>query len=106
MIDVTFNGNQTFEMIVDTGASGTLITQRMASSLQVNPVGSVDITIADGSTVRLPAGMLTSISVDGATINNVPIVIAPSMPIGLLGHDFFDGFDIKIKQDVVEFYPR
>ena len=30
VIDVTFNGNQVFEMILDTGASGTLITQQMA----------------------------------------------------------------------------
>jgi len=83
-----------------------LITQTMASALQVDTIGWVELTIADGSIVQLPAGMMRSISVDGATINNVPIVIAPAMPIGLLGHDFFDSFDIKFKQDVVEFYPR
>ncbi len=106
VIDVTFNYGQTFEMIVDTGASGTLITQEMASSLQVTPMGWIDIGVADGRVVTLPTGTITAISVDGATITNVPVVIAQSMPIGLLGHDFFDGFDIKIKEDIVEFYPR
>ncbi len=106
VIDVTFNYGQTFEMIVDTGASGTLITQEMASSLQVTPMGWVDIYVADGRVVTLPTGSITAISVDGATITNVPVVIASSMPIGLLGHDFFNGFDIKINEDAVEFYPR
>ena len=28
------------------------------------------------------------------------------MQIGLLGHDFFGNYDVKIKKDVVEFYVR
>lgn len=106
VIDVTFNHNQTFEMIVDTGASGTLITQEMAIALQVQPMGWVKIGVADGRVVQLPTGVINAISVNGATVKNVPVVIASGMPIGLLGHDFFDGFDIKINRDTVEFYPR
>ncbi|MHC5830812.1 MAG: retroviral-like aspartic protease family protein, partial [Nostoc sp.] len=32
IVEVTFNGQQKFEMIVDTGASGTVITQEMADA--------------------------------------------------------------------------
>ncbi|MEG5034675.1 retropepsin-like aspartic protease [Microcoleus sp. AT3-D2] len=106
VIDVVFNGNKTFEMILDTGASGTLISQRMATALGVRPVRTVRAGIADGSVVEFPIGLVRSIRVGGAVIQNVEVAIAKQMPIGLLGHDFFGNYDIKIKKDVVEFYVR
>lgn len=106
VIDVVFNGNKTFEMIVDTGASGTLITQRMAVALGVRPVRTGRAGIADGSVVEFPIGLVRSIRVGGAAIQNVEVAIAKQMQIGLLGHDFFGNYDVKIKKDVVEFYVR
>ncbi|MEG4116207.1 retropepsin-like aspartic protease [Microcoleus sp. N9_B4] len=106
VIDVVFNGNKTFEMIVDTGASGTLISQRMATALGVRPVRTIRAGIADGSVVEFPIGLVRSIRVGGALIQNVEVAIAKQMPIGLLGHDFFGNYDVKIKKDVVEFYVR
>ena len=106
VIDVVFNGNKTFEMIVDTGASGTLISQRMATALGVRPVRTVRAGIADGSVVEFPIGVVRSIRVGGAAIQNVEVAIAKQMQIGLLGHDFFGNYDVKIKKDVVEFYVR
>ena len=106
VIDVVFNGNKTFEMILDTGASGTLISQRMATAVGVRPVRTVRAGIADGSVVEFPIGVVRSIRVGGAAIQNVEVAIAKQMPIGLLGHDFFGNYDVKIKKDVVEFYVR
>ncbi len=106
VIDVVFNGSKTFEMIVDTGASGTLITQRMATALGVKPVRTERAGIADGSVVEFPIGRVQSIGVGGAQIRNVEVAIAKQMEIGLLGHDFFGNYDVKIKKDVVEFYVR
>ena len=106
VIDVVFNGNKTFEMIVDTGASGTLISQRMATALGVRPVRTMRAGIADGSVVEFPIGVVRSIRVGGAVIQNVEVAIAKQMQIGLLGHDFFGNYDVKIKKDVVEFYVR
>ncbi|MEG4486221.1 retropepsin-like aspartic protease [Microcoleus sp. D2_18a_B4] len=106
VIDVVFNGNKTFEMILDTGASGTLISQRMATALGVRPVRTIRAGIADGSVVEFPIGVVRSIRVGGAAIQNVEVAIAKQMPIGLLGHDFFGNYDVKIKKDVVEFYVR
>ena len=106
VIDVLFNGNKTFEMIVDTGASGTLISQRMATALGVRPVRTVRAGIADGSVVVFPIGVVRSIRVGGAVLQNVEVAIAKQMQIGLLGHDFFGNYDVKIKKDVVEFYVR
>jgi hypothetical protein len=69
VIDVVFNGNKTFEMIVDTGASGTLITQRMATALGVRQVGTGRAGIADGSVVEFPLGVVRSIRVGGSKMS-------------------------------------
>ena len=107
VIDVTFNGTQQFEMIVDTGASGTVITQETADALGVVPVGKAKAnTVSD--TVEFPIGYVDSISVGDAVVTDVPVAIATSVNLetGLLGHDFFGDYDVTIKRDVVEFRPR
>lgn len=107
VIDVTFNGNQAFEMIVDTGASGTLITQQMALALGVQPVTKALVDTASQKGVEIPVGFVNSIEVDGAVARNVSVAIAgPDLDTGLLGHDFFGNFDVTIKRDVVEFRVR
>lgn len=106
VIDVKFNDNQTYEMLVDTGATGTLVTRSMAQSLNLPIVGSGRFTMADGRTIIMPVGRLNSLSVEGATIRNVNVAIAGDYAEGLLGSDFLGNYDVKIKRDVIEFYPR
>ncbi len=106
VIDVTFNDKKTFEMIVDTGASGTIITQGMANTLELQATGSMQAQIADGSEVEFPTSKVKSIAVGGVTANNLQVAIAPKGSIGLLGHDFFGKYDIKILEKEVEFHHR
>lgn len=106
VIGVTFNGSKTYDMILDTGASGTLVTRAMARELNLKPNGEMIASIADGSTVRFPTGRVDSIAVDAAQVRGVDVAIADNMPIGLLGHDFFGEYDIRIGKDVVEFIHR
>lgn len=107
VIDVTFNGQQTFEMIVDTGASGTVITQAMASALRAVPVGKVRVDTASQQGIELFLAPMTSLEVNGAVARSVLVAIAgPELETGLLGHDFFGNYDVTIKQDVVEFRAR
>ncbi|MFN6485790.1 MULTISPECIES: retropepsin-like aspartic protease [unclassified Nostoc] len=106
VIDVTFNDKKTFEMIVDTGASGTIITQGMANTLQLQATGTMQAQIADGSEVEFSTSKVKSIAVGGVTANNLQVAIAPKASIGLLGHDFFGNYDIKILEKEVEFHHR
>ncbi|MEH1968118.1 retropepsin-like aspartic protease family protein [Nostoc sp.] len=106
VIDVTFNDKKTFEMIVDTGASGTIITQGMANTLKLQATGSMQAQIADGSEVEFPTSKVKSIAAGGVTANNLQVAIAPKASIGLLGHDFFGSYDIKILEKEVEFHHR
>jgi predicted aspartyl protease len=102
VIDVTFNG-RTFEMVLDTGASSTLITRDMANALRLKPIGYREVIIADGSSVRMPVSTVQSVSTGGASIKNLQVTIADKADVGLLGHDFFGRYDVKIKRNVVEF---
>ncbi|MFM7600287.1 MAG: TIGR02281 family clan AA aspartic protease [Pseudanabaena sp.] len=105
-VDVVFNGNKTFEMIFDTGASHTLITSEMAKSLSVTPYNYADFSIADGSSVRFPVGEVRSIGIGAFKIQAMPVVIAAKSDIGLLGNDFFGQFDVKIGRSEIELSPR
>ena len=107
IIEVIFNGNQQFEMILDTGASGTVITQKMADALGVMPVGKAKANTASSKAVEFPIGYVDSMEVGGARVNQVAVAIAGAdLETGLLGHDFFGDYDLTIKRDVVEFRPQ
>ena len=108
VIDVTFNGTRQFEMIVDTGASGTVITQQTAAALRVVPVAKAKANTASARDVEFAIGYVDSIEVGGAVVKNAPIAIAPSAELetGLLGHDFFGNYDVTFKRDVIEFRLR
>ena len=94
-------------MIVDTGASGTVITQQMARLLGVTTVGKAKANTASAQSVEFPIGYVDSIEAGGVKIKKVAVAIAGSgLQNGLLGHDFFGNYDITIKSDVVEFRPR
>jgi len=108
VIDATFNGTQQFEMIVDTGASGTVLTQQVAAALGVLPIATAKANTANAKGVEFPVGYINSIEIGGAVVTGLPVAIAPSTDLetGLLGHDFFGNYDVTIKRDVVEFRSR
>jgi predicted aspartyl protease len=104
IIEVTFNGGRQFEMIVDTGASGTVITKRMANALGVLTVGKAKANTASSKSVEFPIGYVDSMAVAGVKVNKVAVAIAgDELETGLLGHDFFGDYELTIKRDVVEF---
>ncbi len=107
VVSVTFNGQQQFDMIVDTGASGTVITQEMARALGVVAVGKAKANTASSKAVEFAIGYLDSMTLAGVRVNRVPVAIAGTeLETGLLGHDFFGNYDVTIKRNVVEFRPQ
>jgi predicted aspartyl protease len=104
VIDVAFNG-KLFEMILDTGASSTLITQAMATDLRIQPTGYREVIVADGSTLKFPITTVKAVNAGGVVARNLEVTIADKADVGLLGQDFFGNYDIKIKRNVIEFSP-
>ncbi|NMF65290.1 retropepsin-like aspartic protease family protein [Brasilonema octagenarum] len=99
-IKATFNDDYQQEMILDTGASVTTITQNMAKTLKVKPVGEAVFTLADNKQVKMPLAEVESIEVGGAKVENVLVAIGN---VPLLGQSFFGNHEVIIKRDVVEF---
>jgi aspartyl protease family protein len=106
IIDVKFNGGQVFEMVFDTGASGILITQEIAKKSNIKPAGKSRFTIADGSVVEFQTITILSVSGGSVVVNNAQISIAPKAEIGLLGHGFFQNYDVRILKKQIEFHKR
>jgi gag-polyprotein putative aspartyl protease len=99
VVDVTFNNGQVFEMLVDTGASGTMISYDAANSLGLREAGKVNVGTAAGN-ATVSVAVIKSIGVGGKSIYNVPVTVGP---VGLLGHDFFGDCVVTLRRDVVEF---
>ena len=101
VVDVTFNGRERFEMMVDTGASATMITESMAQRLRIKTVGFVEAMTPSGKT-QFNVGYIDSMVVGGGSLQSFPVAIGP---VALLGHDFFGDCNISIKRDqnIVEF---
>jgi aspartyl protease family protein len=76
----------------------------MANTLRLKPVGVTKSVVADGAVVALAVAFVKSMEIDGRLKRKLPVAIAPAaMPIGLLGQDFLEGYDIAIKKDAIEF---
>jgi predicted aspartyl protease len=104
IIEVSFNNQRKFEMLFDTGATITLIPESIALSLQLKPQGSTIVTVADGAAIVVSKTLLKSMEIDGRVKRNMSVVVAPpAMEEGLLGQDFYEGYEILIKQNIIEF---
>lgn len=103
IVEVTIN-EQKFDMFFDTGASKTLITLPMAYALKLPAVGIGKMRIANGSVVVLPIALVKSQEIDGRFRMDVPVAVAlRGANFGLLGQDFYTGYDIAIKENAIEF---
>jgi aspartyl protease family protein len=106
VIDVTFTGKKgkkTFEMLLDTGATATVLTTQMAQMLEIVPEGAVLADTPSQNRVPFPIGRVASISTAGIVANNVAVAISSNLDIGLLGQNFFAGYDVLIRKDAIEF---
>ncbi|KPQ37533.1 MAG: Aspartyl protease [Phormidesmis priestleyi Ana] len=102
VVRVTFNDQQSYEMILDTGASRTLITRRMASDLGVIPTERMLAATAGANNVSFDLGQMRSISMGTVTLQNAKVGIGDAINIGLLGNDFLRGYDVTIREASVE----
>ena len=105
VVEVLVN-NRPFEMMVDTGASGIVITPTMAELAGVRVTGKAKVDTPTRRDVEVDVGSVASIEVAGLVKKNLNVAIAPSLEMGLLGQNFFGDYDVTLKQDVIEFQAR
>jgi predicted aspartyl protease len=106
LIEVTFNDNHQIQMLLDTGASNTLLTAAVATQLQLQPNGTAQAKTANG-TVNFQVASIDKIRFGAGEVKNIRVAIGQNdLPYGLLGHDVYDGYDITIKESSIEFRKR
>lgn len=105
VLEVTFNGFCPCNMILDTGASMTMITQQIAQLLRIVPVGNRWFRLADGRAMQAPVGFVQSVAVDQARADNLEVAITAT-DMGLLGQNFLWRYDVRILSREVELYLR
>jgi Tfp pilus assembly protein PilF len=109
VIEVQFDGQYTFDMILDTGASQTLISGKMAMILGVEITGYRWGTLADGRSVRMETGQVRSIGVgktESGTLHEVQVNIGDGEIDGLLGQNFLTHYNLRMMSDAIEFHPK
>jgi clan AA aspartic protease (TIGR02281 family) len=105
VIEVSFN-NQKVLMLLDTGASRTLITKSIAQKLQLQTTGLATAKTANG-TATFSTTTIDKIRFGNGEMNNVMVAVGQTdLAYGLLGHDVYDGYDITIKESSIEFRKR
>jgi len=105
VIEVSLNG-QSVEMMLDTGASGTAISPGYAERAGIEPDGVAYVNTPSDTNVPLATGRVRSIEAGGIAARDVVVLIAPSLQLGLLGQDFYAGYDVAIAERYVEFRRR
>ncbi len=106
VVEVTFNGKQTFAMLFDTGATGTVISGQMAQALGVKQEGTAQVDTASQNGVEFALGRLQSVETGGITLNDLVVAISPALDIGLLGQDVYGNYDVSITESVIELRVR
>lgn len=106
VIEVMFNGKHTFEMMLDTGASSTVLTSKMAETMGIKAEGVVLASTPSDDKASFAQGRVASVAVAGIEVKDLSVAISPSLDLGLLGQNFFANYDIVIKKDKIEFHAR
>jgi len=99
IVPVILNRAVQTNMILDTGASFTVVSQQLAGRLGLKPTRRVSLVTANG-TVGAPLAPLGSLKVGEAEATNLTVVIQDFLPTpalgGLLGLDFLSRYHTSI----------
>jgi len=102
VIEAMLNGKTPAKLVVDTGATYTMISVATAKELDIDPSGNqrrLPIQTANGM-IQAPLTRLESINVGGMEMKNLTAVIHDAVPssqvAGLLGLNFLSNFRMDI----------
>jgi predicted aspartyl protease len=99
IVPATFNGAVKASLQLDTGASSTLVSRRIANSLALSPLGARRAVTVSG-TITLSVARVGSLNIGGAEIRDLVVAIHDFSPDprveGLLGLDFLKHFHVSL----------
>jgi predicted aspartyl protease len=105
LVDVLVNSIETYPFILDTGASQTVVSPRLAQRMGITD-DQVDSLIGVGGVTQSSVGILRSVSVGEASLKNVTVIVADIFSQldqavdakldGILGFNFLSRFKLEI----------
>ena len=104
-VDVTINGSNSRQMVLDTGASLICIPHDLAKALEIvppNDAATIRLTLANGDVVEAKHMQLKSVRVGIFEVNDVDAAILPEKLIAahpLLGMSYLSNFIMKVDGD-------
>jgi predicted aspartyl protease len=106
IVEVVINGSDRIQMMLDTGASKTLLTKGVAEKLKLVSVGKTKAKTANG-TAEFDTVKLDSVEFGQGKVTDLSVAVGDnSLNYGLLGHDVYKGYDITLAEDSVQFKKR
>ncbi|MBI5242971.1 MAG: clan AA aspartic protease [Elusimicrobia bacterium] len=102
VVEALLDGRVKALLLVDTGASLSVISQRLADKLKPSPQslrGNVEVTVADGRKVTAQALVLESVAIGRMSAARVNAAVMPDFDDdadGLLGMSFLERFDVQV----------
>jgi len=99
IVRVTFNGSLTANLALDTGATTTVVSRRIARNLGLAALGSRTM-VGIGGNVIAPVARIESVRVGDAEVSNLTVSIHDFSPDprieGLLGLNFLNQFEVSL----------
>jgi predicted aspartyl protease len=108
VVPVTFNETVTGNLVLDTGASQTMISKRLANELRLYSSGG-GTRVGIGGAVFVSTSSIESVRVGDAEVKNLRVSIHDSaFEDGLLGIDFLGRFQMSLDMEkrVLTLAPR
>jgi len=104
-VDVLINARETYQFILDTGASQTIVSPELALQMNITDT-KMDLIIGAGGATKSSVGILKSLSVGKASLRNIPVIVADIFSAlseamgakfdGILGFNYLSNFMIEI----------
>lgn len=95
-------GTQQFNMLFDTGATGTLITQSMADAVGAIIIDTTVVTVADGRQVQVPVAYIDTLKVGDLVVHDLRVMIGGD--VGLLGQNVYGEYGLSIGSSQINLY--
>jgi aspartyl protease family protein len=94
-------------MLFETGASAVVITETMAAQIGVKKERTIAVNTAAGL-AQAYLGQSQSVQAGNLKRDKLVVGISPQMEggLGLLGQNFFMGYDVIIRQNHIELHKR
>ena len=93
--EALINGKKV-QVLVDTGATGVAISQKVADQLDLKSINAIRTNTANGDSIGYMV-RLESVKIGGVTANNVSAMIAPGLDGDvLLGMSFLGRMDVRL----------